>query len=336
MNWYKYFPEYLRNDLYISGESYGGIYTPYLAWQIHQHNIAIKVKKAKTKLNLKGFIVGNGATNWDFDVSPVFPDVVYNFNLIPSSLLDVYKSNGCINYFNDVHPPTNSTVCTDAWNQINNLWQGLNWYDLFRKVVPDDGLLKMNAGSEDRTRKVMIDGHEKTYKAGYTFLEYAPWLSKIIPRHVLESSSHPLLGDYLSDYANRPDVRQALNIPTWVPAWSECSDRVGNQWAYQYEGSFWIYKILQQYDYKILFYSGDTDGAVPTFGTRTWIEKLNLNVKKPWAPWFTDDNQVSGYLIRYFGMDFATVHGVGHMAPQWKRKDVTKLFTNWIHDLPIN
>jgi len=90
----------------------------------------------------------------------------------------------------------------------------------------------MNAGSEDRNRKVMIDGHEKTYKAGYTFLEYAPWLSKIIPRHVLESSSHPLLGDYLSDYANRPDVRQALNIPTWVPAWSECSDRVGNQWAY--------------------------------------------------------------------------------------------------------
>jgi hypothetical protein len=23
------------------------------------------------------------------------------------------------------------------------------------------------------------------------------------------------------------------------------------------------------------------------------------------------------------------------MAPQWKRKEVTKLFTNWIHNLPI-
>ena len=37
----------------------------------------------KTQMNLKGFMVGNGATNWDFDVSPSFPKTIYNFNLIP-------------------------------------------------------------------------------------------------------------------------------------------------------------------------------------------------------------------------------------------------------------
>jgi serine carboxypeptidase-like clade 2 len=129
-------------------------------------------------------------------------------------------------------------------------------------------------------------------------------------------------------------VRRALNIPDHVQPWSECNDIISKKYSYQYEGSFWIYKIMKQYGYKMLFYSGDTDGAVPTFGTRRWIQMLNWKVKTNWYPWFTD-GQVSGYFISYDGLDFATIHGVGHLAPQWKRKDVTKLFSNWIHNEPV-
>ena len=74
------------------------------------------MKKAKTKLNLKGFLVGNGATDWDVDISPSFPDVMYNFNLIQKSLLDTYKDNNCVVYFNDVKPPTPTKICNDTWN----------------------------------------------------------------------------------------------------------------------------------------------------------------------------------------------------------------------------
>ena len=80
------FPEYLTNDIYIAGESYAGIYVPYVAWQMHQLN-AQNSWKGSTVYKLKGLIVGNGATDWNYDSNPSFPEVAYNYNLIPGSLL---------------------------------------------------------------------------------------------------------------------------------------------------------------------------------------------------------------------------------------------------------
>jgi hypothetical protein len=280
----------------------------------------------------KGFMVGNGATDWDLDISPAFPEVVYNFNLIPQALLANYTKAGCHFYYNGVKPPSpNNTECNDLWNQINNLWKGLNWYDLFRKTYPTSPLVEATDDSS-RIKTVEVGGEIKTYKSGFTFHEYVRWL-KNAPAYAADQNQ-TTLGDYMTDYINRPDVRRSLNIPDSVQGWSMCSDEVGDNYHMQLEGSLFIYKILMQYGYKILFYSGDTDGAVPTLGTRRWMETLNLTIKEKWRPYITN-GQVSGYLQRYEGLDFATVHGVGHMAPQWKREEVTNLITNWIHDLPI-
>ena len=75
-DFYAKFPDMFKNDLYISGESYAGIYVPYLAWKIYQDNL-IKELRKKPLINLKGIMVGNGATDFTVDVSPSFPQTIY-------------------------------------------------------------------------------------------------------------------------------------------------------------------------------------------------------------------------------------------------------------------
>jgi carboxypeptidase C (cathepsin A) len=103
--WYDKFPEYKDNNLWISGESYGGVYVPYLAWQIHQNNLKYKINPDGRKMyNLKGILVGNGATDWNYDNMPSIPQTAEAMGLIPSSLLEQWNKNGCVEYFNDVKP----------------------------------------------------------------------------------------------------------------------------------------------------------------------------------------------------------------------------------------
>ena len=94
--------------------------------------------------------------------------------------------------------------------------------------------------------------------------EYTPWA-----KHT--HSNEQIFGDVLTDYVNRADVRKAMNIPTDLPGWTVCTNRV--DYHPEQEASKWIYKVLR-HKLKILFYSGDTDGALPTYGTKMWIQSL--------------------------------------------------------------
>ena len=54
------FPNLLKNDFYITGESYSGIYIPYLADYIHRMN---KLPESLIIMNLKGIMIGNACTD---------------------------------------------------------------------------------------------------------------------------------------------------------------------------------------------------------------------------------------------------------------------------------
>lgn len=143
-------------------------------------------------------MVGNGATDWDLDISPAFPEVVFNFNLIPKDLLDTFQTNDCHYYFNDLKVHDNSKLCNDTWDAINKLTGDLNWYDLFRKVYPGGPLLASSNVPADRIGYTTINGVEKTYKIGKTMQEYTPWA-----KHILKSNPGPVMQAGISGFLNR-------------------------------------------------------------------------------------------------------------------------------------
>ncbi len=101
--------------------------------------------------------------------------------------------------------------------------------------------------------------------------ERAPWLRPFFRKD--HPAINTIIGDSQSDYLNREDVRSALNIPKYLPAYEQCNDEIYETYKSYREGTFWIYSTLNKYGYRLMHYSGDTDGAITILGTRKWIEQ---------------------------------------------------------------
>jgi carboxypeptidase C (cathepsin A) len=333
---YKKFPTFLKNELYISGESYAGIYVPYLAWQVHQHNEQAATDPSIQFMNLKGFLVGNGCTDWEVDTNPALPDTLAAFNIVPQQVVDRFNDIGCYFSYNGLFPSNvtdkNDTVLCDAmWYPMYARTLPLNIYDLYRSKYPpfDPNLPPINE-TEREYGEVLIGGEVKRYKKGRTISEYAPWLKSMTDTYgdyFIDNSA------FLDDYVNSNETREALNIPPDVQPWEQCSTLISAEYTALAEGSYWIWAQLRG-KYRMLKYSGDTDGAVPTIGTKRWIQKLQWPVTQKWRNWYTN-GQLSGSVQSYDGLDFVTIHGAGHMCPQWHRQDTTTMILNWIHGEPF-
>jgi carboxypeptidase C (cathepsin A) len=242
--------------------------------------------------------------------------------------------NECKVFFNGVRnttcknqtaePTANCSLCDDWMNDMTyyNIY-GLNWYDLYRKA---EAVLS----EEERVGTTVIDGEVRKYQRGYTHAEYTPWLKH--PHH--QGGKQQVMGTFLSDYLNRDDVRKALHIDDRIKTWEMCNGYIGQNYLLnataETSPSVWIYPVIRDAGIRMMFYSGDTDGAVSTYGSKLWINKMNFCVAADWKAWYTK-GQVSGYIKQYEMLDFITIKGVGHMAPQWARKPMADLITSWIH-----
>ncbi|KAM3127526.1 hypothetical protein pb186bvf_020358 [Paramecium bursaria] len=120
-SFYKKFPEFAKNQLYISGESYAGIYVPHLA------SLVLKDKS----INLVGIMVGNGCTS-EYECtfeSQWYPIHKYEFysghNLISQQTQSQIKALESTCLFKD------GDACKQLYEQVQKELYGLNRFHKF-------------------------------------------------------------------------------------------------------------------------------------------------------------------------------------------------------------
>lgn len=289
VQWFTLFPEFLPNKFYIAGESYAGIYVPTLAYRVQQYNIPLQ---ANQKININGFLVGNGCTDWNVDADSAWPYFLYWHALIDDSIWVPWVNSNCSGLFIE----NQSAFCQSLYGMMLNLFTDINYYDIYRDCVSPDFV---NPPPYTRWNQQKLGG-----------------VLNCVPDNAL------IL------YMNKPSVRKALHINDTLGAWVECTDL-----DYQVDyalGSYYLYPSLVSSGINIQIYSGDTDSAVPTIGTRAWMNNLGYNVAVNWTEWMLDE-QVGGFFMRYStNLRLVTIRGSGHMCIQWKRPQGFKMFQAFI------
>jgi Serine carboxypeptidase len=176
-------------------------------------------KPTDWKPNFRGFMVGNGVTNWKYDCDPAYFHISYYHGLISDSVFDNFTANNCdFSYIDAPKPPVITQVCMEIFEKFVSQVSFINEYDIFGKCY------KSSSESLRATKNTKIRGQ---YTSQNKFF-------KSIPPCLYNG-----LGSMI-DYFNNPLVREQLNIKNESAAkWALCSDTI-NYTSFQ-NASQWIY-----------------------------------------------------------------------------------------------
>lgn len=129
LGWYEKFPEFKNHDLFISGESYAGVYVPYTANAIIHYNEMAK-RRGDFQPKLRGYMVGNGVTNWKHDTDAGMLEMAYWHSMINTKLHNDIKASGCEWWRAEFDLPL-SDHCNDLADQVGAQFNGVNIYNIF-------------------------------------------------------------------------------------------------------------------------------------------------------------------------------------------------------------
>ena len=302
------FPEYSKNKLYISSESYGGHYMPTLAKQIVDMNTAGE----NPQLNFQGFAVGNPFTE-TYSGFPAMMNTYWGHQMISAPVWNTFQEQ-CVS-----PKIPNMTICTPLFYDMYLGVGNINPYAIDYPVCLEDSGPRRNGR------------HQR-----YAFLDHLIGKEDTKLRDaILKSEEYePCEEDYATDYLNLPEVKKALHVNSDI-TWGMCSRSIRYDQKDSLNSMVPIYSYLIDggFDLDILVFSGDDDAVCATIGVQHWIWDLGYKATGRIYQSYEVNGQMAGYATKWADnkLGFVTVHGAGHEVPAYKPEIALEVWKKYLN-----
>mmetsp|Transcript_6433 Transcript_6433/g.13509 ORF Transcript_6433/g.13509 Transcript_6433/m.13509 type:complete len:536 (-) Transcript_6433:114-1721(-) len=320
LKFYEKFPELVTKPLFLSGESYAGIYIPNFAKKIIMHNTGEIPGSAergeRPHIPLKGFAVGDACAgkhiNCGID-APIFHFMfLAGHGQIPLKLVHAVHGQCTAE---ELHTPGGelSTKCSAALKKAKASAGGFYEYALYDDCTYNNGLLRRKKPYISKARRsISIDakGALNDYVCGG--------------------------GEVLEEYVRHPLVKESFHVPP-TSEFFDGDNGVGFNYTPTEPNLLPFYYEVGKGKYadegvRMLVYNGDTDPALDSFQAQNWTMNIGLDETEEWRPWTLDScRRMGGFITRYEGnFDFVTIRGAGHMVPTNKPEAAYTFFKAWV------
>jgi carboxypeptidase C (cathepsin A) len=315
VNFFAAYPEYKKNEFYITGESYAGIYIPMMLDQIDQDPLGAKI-------NFIGAAIGNGC--WgntvgtcDFssaDAARYKADFFFGHGFYSQALREEMEDT--CGDFKHLSPKCLGSI-SEMMTQIGS-YNVYNIYD----TCGNDQRRRLEESKPKSYSQVASEMSAKTVtvETAQSFKVSAGYGAAL---NDYECGGETAMDEWLAD----PSVIEALHVKAGT---------AGMQYTKTVESLLPLYKdLVARHPDNIVIYSGDTDGCVPYVGTEEWTRNLGYNVTKDWHQWFAKPDDVhglhkAGYAVQFDKFQFVTINGAGHMVPQYQPGFSLELFNKFL------
>ncbi|KAI9114173.1 hypothetical protein K1719_014823 [Acacia pycnantha] len=255
----------------------------------------------------KGFVLASPVTDKFLDRNSKV-EYAHRLSLISDELYESIKASCNGNYVN-INPDNKKCVSDyEAYSQLIQYINGKQILEPLCYTIPNDNRRILFEDLSDGT----LQNDSTFWCRGYDYMLVEQW-------------------------ANNEDVRQALQIREGTKGeFLRCNKSLS--YKYNLQSVVDYHHNLIDTNLQFLVFCADLDLAIPHIGTQAWIKSLNLKIKDPWRAWFVD-GQVAGYTQLYKNNDYfltyVAVKGAGHVAQQYKPKEVFQVIERWFSYAPI-